>query len=218
MKTVMKLSLITSVIVFSFSCATLNGYRQADEYKHQIWSLALLPLIVGDDDGRIEKLGSSELQEFLDYFDGRFYNDFESEVRIINSIDLKLPGRDFNINVYNGMDYFAAARKLDVDAVLGVNLTLYNEVKPGAKGAQVAAAVFTTLVFGGYVTERQVVGYDTHYAYLEIEKVDESLTFKYSGKVFPPIEEQRKLFVDKLISHIDRNFPLSTDYIPAYKD
>jgi len=218
MKIALKLFVLCSAIVLLFSCASLDRYRQADEYKHRIRSLALLPLIVGDDDGRIEKIGRKELQEFLDYFNSQFFSDFERTVRLANSVVLKLPGRDFNINAYNGMDYFAAARKLEVDAVLGINLTLYNEVKPAAKGAQVAASVITFVFLGGYIRENQIVGYDTHYTYLDVEKVDENLTFQYHGKTFPPIEEQRAYFVDKLIGYLDARFPLSTDYVPAYKD
>jgi hypothetical protein len=210
--------MLSLAVVFLVGCTSTPKYRQADEYKSQITSIALLPLLVGDENGRIEKLGSTELQEFVTYFNSRFYDDFQREILLINGIVLKLPGRDFNINAYNGMDYFAVAHELEVDAVLGINLTLYNEVKPGAKGAQIAGAVITTLLFGGYVTERQIVGYDTHYTYLDIEKVDEYLRFQFSGKAFPSIEEQRQYFVDMLMAYLDRNFPLSTDYIPAYKE
>jgi hypothetical protein len=192
-------------------------YQQADEYKSQIGSIALLPMIIGDDDGRIEKIGSVELQEFVSYFNGRFYDDFQREVQLINGIELRIPGRDFTINAYNGMDYVAAAHELGVDAVLGINLTLYNEVAPGAKGAQIAGAIVTTLLLGGYVAERQIVGYHTHYEYLDVEKVDQVLAFQFRGKAFPAIEEQRAFFVDQLLLYLDRNFPLSTDYVPAYK-
>jgi hypothetical protein len=197
-------------------CTTTPRYQQADQYTAQIRSMALLPLVIGDENGTIEKIGRVELQEFIAYFNGRFFDDFEDQVRMIEGIELKLPGRDFNLNAYNGMDYFAVAHQLGVDAVLGINLTLYNEVKPGAKGAQIAGAVVTTLLLGGYVTERQVVGYQTQYSYLDVEKIGESLIFRYSGKAFPTIEEQRQYFVDTLLAYIDRNFPLSADYIPAY--
>jgi hypothetical protein len=218
MEKVQRLCVPLLAVVLLLGCASLNKYKQADSYKQQIQSLALLPLVVGDDDGRIEMLGSAEFQEFVAFFKNRFYDDFQKEILLVGAIGLKLPGRDFSINAYNGMDLLAVARELDVDAVLGVNLTLYNEVKPSQKGAQIAAAVVTSLFLGGYVTERQIVGYDTHYAYLGIEKVDEALSFKFSGKAFPTIEEQRQFFVDALIGYLDRSFPLSTDYVPAYKE
>ncbi len=90
-------------------------------------------------------------------------------------------------------------------------------MKPEDKGGEVALAVATTLLFGGYVVEKQVVGYDLHFAYLDIEKVDEGLSFQYYGKAFPPIEEQRKFFVDSLIAYLVKSFPLSTNYESAYK-
>lgn len=217
MKIMLKCLSMALALWFVGGCATLDRYKKADESKHEIRSLALLPLIVGDENGRIEKLGSTEVQEFLRYFNDRFWSDFEGQVTLIDSIELMLPGRDFNIQAYNGMDYLAAARELGVDAVLGINLTLYNEVKPGAKGAQIAGAVITTLLFGGYVRENQIVGYATHYAYLDMEKVDESLSFKFAGKSFPTIDEQRAYFVDVLLAYLDRSFPLSSDYVPAYK-
>jgi hypothetical protein len=218
MKGMLKTLCAVSGVLICLGCATLDRYKQADQYKYQVHSLAVLPLILGDDDGRLQKSGNTEVYEFKDYFDRTFYDSFEKSVQLIDSIQLKLPGRDFNINVYNGMDYFAAARELGVDAVLGINLTLYNEVKPGAKGAQVAAAVLTTVLLGGYVKENQIVGYDTHYAYLNVEKVDESLSFRYAGKAFPTIEEQREYFLGSLLGHLDTQFPLSTDYVPAYKE
>jgi hypothetical protein len=216
MKKLLWLCAPLAAIISLIGCSSTPLYKQADGYTSQIRSVALLPLVVGDENGTIEKIGRAELQEFLAYFNGRFFDDFLSQVRLLEGVELKLPGRDFNLNVYNGMDYFTVARDLGVDAVLGVNLTLYNEVKPGAKGAQIAGAVVTTLLLGGYVTERQIVGYHTQYAYLDVEKVVEVLTFPYRGKGFPSIDEQRQYFVDTLISYLDRNFPLSADYIPAY--
>jgi len=116
------------------------------------------------------------------------------------------------------MDYAAAARELGVDAVLGINLTLYNEVAPGATGAQIAAAVLTTVLLGGYIKENQIVGYETHYAYLDVETVERSLELQYYGKAFPSIEEQREFFLESLLSYLDTQLPLSTDYVPAYKE
>ena len=218
MKVISRLAALGMASILLFGCASLERYKQADEHKHRVRSLAVLPLIVGDEDGRIEKIGGKEFEEFVEYFNRRFFTDFESTVKLANSVVLKLPRRDFDMNVYNGMDYLAAARELGVDAVLGINLTMYNEIKPGAKGAQIAASVATFVLLGGYVKERQVAGYDTHYAYLDIEQVDERLVFEYYGNAFPTIEEQREFFVDQLIAYLDARFPLSTDYTPVYKE
>jgi len=218
MKQVTKWLLLILAIAFCFGCASLKAYKQADQYKDQVRSLALLPLIIGDESGKVEKIGGSELMEFITYFDSRFYKDFEQNIQLINDIELKVSGRDFEVDRFGFIDYFSIARELDVDAVLGINITLYNEVKPGAKGAEIAAAVVTTVLLGGYVTENQIVGYDTHYAYLGIEKVDQALRFEYKGRAFPTIDEQRAFFVDSLISYLDTHFPLSTDYVQAYKD
>ena len=209
---------IGTVAVLLFGCASLERYRFADENKHRIRSLAVLPLIVGDESGRIETIGGSEFEKFVDYFDSRFYADFEMTVEMPDSVELKLPGRDFEIVVHNGMDYAAVAGDLGVDAVLAINLFLYNEIKPGAKGAQIAAAVVTTVLLGGYVKENAVAGFDTHFAYLDIEQVDEHLTFEHFGEMLPTIEEQRAHFVDRLLGHLDLRFPLSTDYEPVYRD
>jgi hypothetical protein len=175
-------------------------------------------LVVGDENVKIEKIGRVELQEFIANFNSRFFDDFQSTVQLREGIEMKLPGNDFTINAYNGMDSLAAAKELDVDAVLGINLTLYNEVKPGAMGARVAGAVVTALPFCRYVTERQIEGYLTNYTYLDVETVTLAHTFPYSGKAFPSIDEQRQYFVDMLISYLDRHFPLSADCVPSYTE
>jgi len=74
------------------------------------------------------------------------------------------------------------------------------------------------VLLGGYIKENQIVGYDTHYAYLNVEKVDQTVRFQYYGKAFPSIEEQREFFLSSLLGHLDTQFPLSTDYVPAYKE
>jgi hypothetical protein len=69
----------------------------------------VLQLVLGDD-GRLQKAGDVEVGGFKDYFGSRFFGSFERTVRFINGIELKLPGRDFNISCYNGTAYVAAAR------------------------------------------------------------------------------------------------------------
>jgi len=199
-------------------CATYKEYKQADEYKWQVRSLAVLPLVVGDKNGRVQMFGTTELDAFLQYFRERFYVDFEREISLINGVELKLPGRDFDLNVYNGMDYASVAQTLGVDSVLAINLVLYNEVSPGARAAQVVGAVVTTLFFGGYIVEKRVVGYETHYAYLGLGRIDSSIGFPYAGPPLPSNEQQRKFFVDSLLAYIDRNLPLSTDYRKPYRE
>jgi hypothetical protein len=74
------------------------------------------------------------------------------------------------------MVYFAAAEEPGVEAVLGINLAFYNELKPGDKSARIAAAVLTAVLPDGDVT------------------------------------------ADRIVGHLDTPFPLSTDYVPEYKD
>jgi hypothetical protein len=218
MKALARALLLIAVAGVGLGCASLRRYEQADLNKERITSLALLPLRIGGESGKVEKLSGNEVFEFVNYFDGRFYDAFQREVQLIGSIQLKLPVRDFQLDRFSVNDFFAAARTVGADAVLGIDLTLYNEVKPGAKGAQVAAAVVTTIFLGGYITEKQIVGYQTHFAYLGLETVDESQSFEFGGLEFPTIEEQRAFFVDSLVRYLDTHFPLSTDYVKAYKD
>ena len=208
---------ILLLIVLLSGCASLDHYQQADSYKSSIKSLAVLPLIIGDERGRIETIGDKELEEFVQFFSGSFYAKFEQSVNLINNMELKLPGRDFDMAVSFDQDYLGAANKLGADAVLGISLTLYNEVKPAAKGAQVAAAVVTSVLFGGYIKENQIVKYETHYGYLNTEVVADYMSFEFGGLEFPSIEEQRTAFVDRLVEYLDIRFPLSTDYVPLYE-
>jgi hypothetical protein len=217
MKASARALLLVGMLGVFLGCASLRRYEQADLHKERISSLALLPLIIGGESGKVEKLSGNEVFEFVTYFDSRFYDDFQREIQLIDAIQLKLPGRDFNMDRFSITDYFSVARTIGADALLGIDLTLYNEVKPGAKGAQIAAAVVTTLLLGGYVKENQIVGYQTHFAYLDIEKVDEGLSFEFRGRTFPTIEEQRAFFVESLIRYLDTHFPLSSDYVKAYK-
>jgi hypothetical protein len=207
-----------SLALILFGCGSLELYRLADNHKHEISSLALLPLIVGDEQGRIRSVGEAEYHEFVEYFDSRFFTDFQDRVQLPDSVDLLLPGRDFSLLVHNGMDYHAVASELGVDSVLAIHLVRYNEIKPGMKGAQVVGAVVSTVLLGGYVVENEVVEYEIQFAYLDVEQVGETLVFEYFGESFPSIETQREFFVDSIIQYLDVNFPLSTDYQPRYRD
>ena len=213
MKKIVILYLLISMLYILTGCTTAQ-YKKASKYNSQIKTMALLPVLVGDKNGKMHKLGKKEITAFLEYFEDHFYMQFEQDVKLVNGIKLKLPGRDFNIDMYNSIDYTQAVKKLKVDAVLGINIVLYNEVTPEAMGAQIAGAIVTEILFGRHIRENRIVRYHSNYAYPADVVVFDSIEFEFKllKKVLPTIEGQREYFVDSLVEYLDRNLPVSTDY------
>ena len=85
-------------------CETLNRYKAVDAAKDGVRSLAVLPLVAGDENGRLRSGDNTEVREFIAYFNSRFWTDFAQTVKLLDPIVVKPPGRDFTINAWNGMD------------------------------------------------------------------------------------------------------------------
>ena len=198
--------LVVLVLLALSGCAT---YQKADEYIGQVRSIAVLPLVIGDEHGRIDRIGAQEAEQFQAYFTDNFYTAFREKISFGSDVKVLLPG-DYDESLARGTDYLAIASALGVDAVLGINLTVYNEVTPAAAGLEVAGAVVTALLFGSYAHENVIAGYDLHYAYLGIE--DAKAHVSVSLPQFQEIDQQRRQFVDNLVQWIDTSFPLSVNY------
>ena len=195
-------------------CASVQTFEQADSYKSQIRKFAVLPLVVGDEDGRVDTLGKKEITEFVDFFNQEFYDRLSERVSLVNDIELLLPGRDYDKDVLFDADYDEILKLIGADALFEVKLTAYNEVDPGAKIGQTFLGIVTSVLFGGYVMEKNVATYEMHYYYLGIEDVERKLTISPYG--YSSIEMQREQYIDDFIAYIDENIPLSTDYFESY--
>jgi hypothetical protein len=162
----------------------------------KIKSIAILPLVVGDETGSIATgpgNPESEIAAFVAYWKENFNSEFKKNIKLIDGIEVKYPGEDFIKAVSSNADYGQLMDDLEVDAVLGFNLVGYNET-------QLASSV---LFFAFGAQEKAMTYIDLHFYYLHIEKWSPYLRY---------YDTQREGALACVLYWLDKHWPLSANF------
>ncbi|GEM_PF-3995202 len=197
--------LLIIISLLFMGCTTLPKADKINKNKRNIHTIAILPL-------KLYKKGSygKEVMSFKNYWENYFYDEFEKNITLVNSIKVKYPGIDYDTKDLNNLDYDSILKKLNVDALMEIELTKYNEVSKAGRGAQLIGAFFTMLIFGAGTIEKMVAAYNIHTYYMGIEDYQMNYYIELGG--IKSNIEQRKLFMEKLLEWLDKNYPLSIRY------
>jgi hypothetical protein len=209
MRTLKALFTIGVISVMVTGCTTLPvrpDSETLDQYKTDIDSLAVLPLVLGSKDDLLAVgPGRNEVAGFLEHWIEHFEPAFRSQIQTIHPIDTKFAGTDFIISVDRDEDLWDIMEELGVDAVLCFNLTAYNEAKAGSQ-----------FLRGGLTGTREICSaeFEVHFCYLHIEDWKWSIYTTMMSGLGYGVESQRNQAMAAVLGWLKYNWPLSSDYVP----
>jgi len=209
---ILEVIIILSVFFLIASCATLPKLPNTanfDSQKREIKSIAVLPLVIGDEKGAFHgKL--KDVKAFAVYWQLEFNNAFKTQIKLIDDVEVKYWGEDFDITVPNDADYGKIMDELEVDAVLCFCLMEYDEHKAGEK----IAGMVSNLLFGTVDPKMGRASFILHCYYLH----QEDWATRIVCEAIPgTIEGQREQFMYGLLIWMDKNWPLSINYVQREK-
>jgi hypothetical protein len=207
-KIIIEVIIILPVLILIVSCATLPKLPSTENFelrKREIKSIALLPLVVGDEKGAFYGKGK-EVKAFAVYWQLEFNKAFKTNIMLIDNVEVRYWGEDFDITVPNNADYGQIMDELGVDAVLCFCLIEYDEYRGGEK----VLGFVGDVLFGPGETRMGYGSFILHSYYLH----QEDWSTRVISEAIPGIVEgQRGQIMYGLLAWLDKNWPLSINYV-----
>ena len=204
--------LMCAVLIFTGSCATTPSAENFDLHKKEIKSLALLPLVIGDKNGRVSGR-RDEIKAFAVYWQSHFNSEFKTRIPLREDIKVKYCGEDFDIQVPHDADYGKIMDELEVDAVLGFSLESYDEFTPResiTKDIGTLIGLGTDPLLNPTHSDLKV---RLHCYYLHKEDWAPKANIRIYNVEYEVVEVQRQKMMNGLLEFIYSKWPLSKYYV-----
>jgi hypothetical protein len=208
------LILVLALLIIS-SCATLPKLPNTENFdlrKREIKSIAILPLVIGDEKGAFYGK-PKEVKAFTVYWQQEFNKAFKTQIKLIDDIEVKYWGEDFDITVPNNADYGKIMDELGVDAVICFSLIQYEERRAGEK----TLGVVSDILLGTQETRTCHASFILHCYYLHQEDWAPTVVCETFATLLDSVESQRAGFMYDLLAWMDKNWPLSINYVQREK-
>jgi hypothetical protein len=206
-----------AVLIFTGSCATTPSAENFDLHKKDIKSLAVLPLVIGDKNGRVSGR-RDEIKAFAVYWQSHFNSEFKTRISLREDIEVKYFGEDFDIQVPYDADYGKIMDKLGVDAVLGFSLESYDEFTPRESTGETIKSLIGLGRDPLLNPTHSDLKVRLHCYYLHKEDWAPKANISIYNVEYEAVEVQRQKMMNGLLEFIYSKWPLSKYYVAKKPD